>query len=249
MVIGVLSGPPAVLAELTHLGVALGLTAAVGLERQLRDKSAGLRTHAVIGLGAALFVLVSKYGFYDVLAQQRVVLDPSRVAAQIASGIGFVGAGLIFVRRGDVKGLTSAAGVWLAAAIGAAAGAGLTAAAGLATGGYFVVAIGLRGLDSLLRSTMTVGAELDLGYDKASGALSRAIELCELHGFEQEGIEHLDPPDGGSLRSLVHLRGRGRADTVVALVRDVPGVRTATWTVVEPATERPSARRRSFIRT
>jgi putative Mg2+ transporter-C (MgtC) family protein len=224
-VIGVLSAPPDALVQLTHLAVALGLTAAIGLERQLRDKSAGLRTHAVIGLGAALFVLVSKYGFYDVLAQQRVVLDPSRVAAQIASGIGFVGAGLIFVRRGDVKGLTSAAGVWLAAAIGAAAGAGLTTAAGLATGGYFVVAIGLRALDAFLNATMTVRARLEVGYDKGSGALSRAIEVCELHGFEGGQVEELDAPDGGGLRSLVHLRGRGSADTVVALIRDVPGVR------------------------
>jgi hypothetical protein len=88
----------------------------------MRQKSAGLRTHSLVGLGAALFVLVSTYGFFDVLDQDRVVLDPSRVAAQIVSGIGFIGGGLIFVRRDSVRGLTTAAGVWVTAAVGTVAG-------------------------------------------------------------------------------------------------------------------------------
>src|SRR6185437_8911006 len=82
-----------------ELGMALLLSAVIGLEREIRQKSAGLRTHTMVGVGAALFMLVSKYGFTDVLSFGRVVLDPSRVAAQIVTGIGFIGAGLIFVRR------------------------------------------------------------------------------------------------------------------------------------------------------
>src|SRR6478609_1597471 len=107
-----------------RLGLALALSAAIGLERELSQKSAGLRTYTLVGLGSALFMIISKYGFYDVLGED-VVLDPSRVAAQIVSGIGFIGAGLIFVRRDSVRGLTTAAGVWLTAAVGAAAGAGM----------------------------------------------------------------------------------------------------------------------------
>jgi putative Mg2+ transporter-C (MgtC) family protein len=107
---------------LWRLAVALGLSSAIGLEREMRQKSAGLRTHSLVGLGAALFVLVSTYGFSDVLDQDHVVLDPSRVAVQIVSGIGFIGGGLIFVRRDSVRGLTTAAGVWVTAAVGAAAG-------------------------------------------------------------------------------------------------------------------------------
>jgi putative Mg2+ transporter-C (MgtC) family protein len=122
-----------------ELGLALLLSAAVGLEREWRQKDAGLRTHTLVGVGAALFMLVSKYGFSDVLAAQRVVLDPSRVAAQIVSGIGFIGAGLIFIRRDSVRGLTTAASIWVTAAIGSAAGAGLPILAALATGIYFVV--------------------------------------------------------------------------------------------------------------
>src|SRR5581483_11487832 len=86
--------------QLSELLIALGLAFVVGLEREIRHKSAGLRTHTLVGVGSALFVLISKYGFSDVLEPSRVVLDPSRVAAQIVSGIGFLGAGLIFVRRG-----------------------------------------------------------------------------------------------------------------------------------------------------
>src|ERR1700677_1887545 len=80
-------------------GLALVLSALIGLEREMRQKSAGLRTHTLVGGGAALFMLISKYGFNDVLEPGRIILDPSRVAAQIVTGVGFLGAGLIFVRR------------------------------------------------------------------------------------------------------------------------------------------------------
>src|SRR3978361_1558265 len=121
-----------------RLGLALVLSASIGLDRELRQKSAGLRTYTLVGVGSALFMLISKYGFFDVLAANEVGLAPSRVAAQIVSGIGFLGAGLIFVRRDSVRGLTTAAGVWLTAAIGAAAGASLTVLAITTTVAYFV---------------------------------------------------------------------------------------------------------------
>jgi putative Mg2+ transporter-C (MgtC) family protein len=95
----------------------------------------------LVGIGAALFMLISKYGFTDVLERGLVVLDPSRMAAQIVSGIGFLGAGLIFVRRDSVRGLTTAASVWITAAVGSAAGAGLLVLAALATGMYMVVTL------------------------------------------------------------------------------------------------------------
>src|SRR6202167_5817518 len=123
-----------------ELGMALLLAGAIGLERELRQKDAGLRTHILVGVGAALFMLVSKYGFTDVLEKNLIVLDPSRMAAQIVSGIGFLGAGLIFVRRDSVRGLTTAAAVWVTAAVGAACGAGLIVLAVAATFIYFIVA-------------------------------------------------------------------------------------------------------------
>ncbi len=96
----------------------------IGYERRSRLKEAGIRTHMIVAIGAALIMVVSKVGFADVLAA-NVVLDPSRVAAQVVSGIGFLGAGIIFMRRQVVTGLTTAAGVWTTAGVGIAVGSGL----------------------------------------------------------------------------------------------------------------------------
>jgi len=127
--------------QLVELGLAFLLSALVGVERELRHKSAGLRTYTIVGTTAALFILVSKYGFTDVLVNDRIVLDPSRVAAQIVTGIGFIGAGLIFVRGDHVSGLTTAATVWLVTGIGMACGAGLPLLAVAVTAAYFIVAL------------------------------------------------------------------------------------------------------------
>jgi putative Mg2+ transporter-C (MgtC) family protein len=122
---------------LLRLGVAAGLGAAIGVERELRDREAGLRTHMLVALGAALFTVVSAYGFADVIGRgdPNVVerLDPSRIAAQVVSGIGFLGAGAIIRQGLSVRGLTTAASLWIVAAIGMAAGAGMYAAAVIGT--------------------------------------------------------------------------------------------------------------------
>ena len=123
-----------------ELGTAFLLSAAIGLERELRHKSAGLRTYTIVGTTAALFLLISKYGFTNVLVEGRIVLDPSRVAAQIVTGIGFIGAGLIFLREDKVQGLTTAATVWLVTGVGMACGAGLLLLALFVTFAYFIVA-------------------------------------------------------------------------------------------------------------
>jgi putative Mg2+ transporter-C (MgtC) family protein len=90
-----------------RLVVAAVLGGLVGLERERLEWAAGMRTHALVSLGSALFMVVSIFGFSDILAEQHVILDPSRVAAQVASGIGFIGAGTIILRREVVKGLTT----------------------------------------------------------------------------------------------------------------------------------------------
>ena len=107
--------------------LALGLGFAIGCERKLRAKEAGIRTHTVVCVGAALIMVVSKFGFTDGKT------DLSRVAAQIVSGIGFLGAGIIVYRQHEIHGLTTAAGVWATAGVGMAAGAGLYVVAALAT--------------------------------------------------------------------------------------------------------------------
>ncbi|MFB5190804.1 MgtC/SapB family protein [Alicyclobacillus fastidiosus] len=101
------------------------LGAMIGWERRSRDKEAGLRTHFVVCVGSALIMIVSKYGFRDMETAASTVLDPSRIAAQVVSGIGFLGAGTILVQRQSIRGLTTAAGLWATSGIGLAIGAGM----------------------------------------------------------------------------------------------------------------------------
>lgn len=118
---------------LVKMILATSMGAIIGFERKSRNKEAGIRTHAIVCLASALMVIVSKYGFFDVDEY-----DAARVAAQVVSGIGFLGAGLIFIKNNAVNGLTTAAGIWATAGIGLAMGAGLY---GVAIGGTFLIVI------------------------------------------------------------------------------------------------------------
>ncbi|MDD9150839.1 MULTISPECIES: MgtC/SapB family protein [unclassified Sporolactobacillus] len=108
-----------------RLGVAGILGALIGIDREIRSKDAGIRTHFLVSLGSALIMVVSQYGFQYIIHEKDVVLDPSRVAAQVVSGIGFIGAGTIIVQKKFVHGLTTAAGIWTTAGIGLTIGAGM----------------------------------------------------------------------------------------------------------------------------
>lgn len=123
---------------LLRLGAAVGLGALIGVERQYRARMAGLRTNALVAAGAALFVLLSANGFHGGDA------DPTRVAAQIVSGIGFLGAGVIIRDGVDVRGLNTAATLWCAAAVGSLAGAGMYATAAAGTVAVVVANVALR---------------------------------------------------------------------------------------------------------
>lgn len=129
--------------------VAALLGGAIGLEREYRSKEAGFRTHFLVALGSALFMVVSAYGFEEAVALPGHRLDVSRVAAQVVSGIGFIGAGTIIFRKSEniVSGLTTAAGVWVVAAIGLACGGGMYKVAIAST---FLVLIGLEAFNYFL---------------------------------------------------------------------------------------------------
>ncbi|MCW3017030.1 MAG: magnesium transporter MgtC [Solirubrobacterales bacterium] len=168
--------------QIGQLGLAFGLTSLIGLERELRHKPTGMRTHTLVGFGAALFVIISKYGFNDVLGS-HVVLDPSRVAAQIVTGIGFIGGGLIFVRGDAVRGLTTAAIVWMTAAIGMACGAGLALVALVATAGHFVVVLVYPRLLAALPRSSHVGFGLRVVYEDGRGILRELLAESTRRGF------------------------------------------------------------------
>lgn len=163
--------------QVWELLLAFGLSAIVGLERQVRGKAAGLRTQTIVGTSAALILLVSKYGFSDVLGD-HVILDPSRVAAQIVSGIGFLGAGLIITRRATVRGLTTAASVWETAAIGMAAGAGLPLLAVLVTALHFVVVLGFTPLSNWLGDRGRGERRYLVTYADGRGILREVLAAC-----------------------------------------------------------------------
>ena len=125
------------------------LGAIIGLDREYRAKEAGYRTHFLVSLGSALIMIVSQYGFQEIITENSVTLDPSRVAAQVVSGIGFIGAGTIILQKQIVRGLTTAAGIWATAGIGLAVGAGMYAI-GIAT--TVLTLIGLELLSYIFKS-------------------------------------------------------------------------------------------------
>ncbi|GAA3338591.1 MgtC/SapB family protein [Curtobacterium pusillum] len=210
--------------------LAFALASLIGLERQLRSKSAGIRTQAIVGTASALMLLVSKYGFGDVLVPDHVVLDPSRVAAQIVSGVGFLGAGLILTRRGAVRGLTTAAAVWETAAIGMAAGAGLWLLALVVTALHFVVVFGytaiVRALSASAEQTMT----LDVVYDAGRGVLPDVLALVTAGGWRVARLVRQDTDRTDATAVRIDIAGRAEGAALLARIGEVEGVR-----IVDPS--------------
>ncbi|HEY5267091.1 MAG TPA: MgtC/SapB family protein [Acidimicrobiales bacterium] len=224
--------------QIGELAAAFVLSMAIGVERDIRQKSAGMRTHTLVGVGAALFVLISKYGFNDILKPGYIVLDPSRVAAQIVSGVGFLGAGLIFVRRDSVRGLTTAAAVWLTAAIGAACGAGLILLAIATTVFYLIVAMAFPVLSRKLPHSGSVISVIRVHYPDGQGILRRVLALATSRGFaiseistESLGYQRtaglsVDQSDEETpmVSVTLHIRGQALVNDLVAALSELQGV-------------------------
>ena len=206
-----------------RLGLAALLTGAVGLEREWRERAAGLRTHMLVGVGSALFTLVSAYAWGDFVFDrtQGTVLDPTRIAAQIVTGIGFLGAGAIIRQGLSIRGLTTAAGLWVAAAIGMAVGAGYWGAALIGTG---VVLVGLGPLRMAegwvvrkrLREAGTL--EIDLRPDQP---LAPVLAVLEERRARVVRVQLEDEESGRELRIEVRMppgmSGRDLVDDLTVL--------------------------------
>jgi putative Mg2+ transporter-C (MgtC) family protein len=201
------------LKQFGELALAFVLSSFIGLEREWRQKSAGLRTHTLVGLGAALFLIISKYGFTDVLGP-RVILDPSRVAAQIVTGIGFIGGGLIFVRGDAVRGLTTAAIVWMTAAIGMACGAGLPLLALGVTAAHFIVVFVYPGLAARLPRSRYLEFAVRVVYEDGRGILRELLSETTQLGFSVARVrtEHLPREIQDSAAVAVEIDVRGQPD-------------------------------------
>lgn len=223
--------------QVGELGAAFALSSLIGLEREWRQKSAGLRTHTLVGVGAALFIIISKYGFSDVLSPGRVILDPSRVAAGVVSGIGFIGGGLIFVRGDAVRGLTTAAIVWMTAAIGMACGAGLLLLALVVTAGHFVIVLVYPALAARLPSSAYLGFGLRVVYEDGRGVLRDIISESTRRGasIHRMSTRQLDGRHAGAAPAVaVTLEMRGKPaieDLTIALdrIEGVLGVETTDF--------------------
>lgn len=179
--------PVEVAARLLLTAVLCGL---IGLERETRDQSAGFRTHIVLGLGAALFTLVSAYGFPEFTDAalrsngRGIQFDPTRVAAQIVTGVGFLGAGAIIRDGATVRGLTTAASIWAAAAIGMAAGAGYYFGAAATTAVVLATLYLLRSLRIFIVSRFSTDfGVLSIAFEGAGRGISDATRILERQGI------------------------------------------------------------------
>jgi len=223
-------GPGQGTRQIVELFVAFGLTSLIGLEREIQGKSAGLRTQTIVGTAAALILLISKYGFSDVLQDGLVVVDPSRVAAQIVSGIGFLGAGIIIFRRGSVHGLTTAAAVWESAAIGMAAGAGLLLLAVTVTVMHFLIIVGFMPLAKRLSARLAGSVTMHVTYEEGRGVMSHLLQVCDRRQWQLTDLaadsagEHIG---AGTAGVMLTLSGRGilTAPTVLAGIDGVTAIR------------------------
>ncbi len=223
-------GPGQGTRQIIELFAAFALTSLIGMEREIQGKSAGVRTQTIVGTAAALILLVSKYGFSDVLLDGLVVVDPSRVAAQIVSGIGFLGAGIIIFRRGSVHGLTTAAAVWESAAIGMAAGAGLLLLAVVVTAMHFLIIVGFFPLAKRLSARLSGSVTMHITYEEGRGVMSRLLQICERRQWQLADLaadaasEHIA---AGSSGVMLTLSGREilAAPTVLAGIEGVTAIR------------------------
>jgi putative Mg2+ transporter-C (MgtC) family protein len=215
-----------------RLFAAAALGGAIGLEREVREREAGLRTHLLVSVGAALFTLVSAYGWSDFTfsARSGVTFDPTRIAAQIVTGIGFLGAGAIIRQGLSVRGLTTAATLWLAAAIGMASGAGYWEAAVIATVGAILTLWPLRIVAHRTMKYLRAGDEQRLVVGLAgSGGASPVLAALEGLGGRVSQFQLSDTRGGRELVATVDFPTRVEASKVAQQLADVENVTGVSW--------------------
>ncbi len=210
--------------ELQLLLLSFVLSSVVGMERQFQQKSAGVRTHVLVALGATTFTLVSAYGFAGV-AGGGAPVDPSRIAAQVVSGVGFLGAGVIFTRRNAVRGLTTAATIWVSAAIGMACGAGMPTVAAAVTVLHLLVAVVLSPLTDRL-PTRDRNRVLTVRYLDGHGVLRSVLAASSDMGFASSILATSTVDDAGRPSVAVRARFSGRRplSDLVLTVSELDGV-------------------------
>lgn len=215
---------------LLRLGVALALGAAVGVERERRRSVhlAGMRTLALVSMGSAFFTIISAHGFAALTGKGYAPVDPTRIAAQIVTGIGFLGAGTILLQRQAVRGLTTAAAIWVVAAIGMACGAGLLLEAISAAALGLVVLALLRPIERLIvRRPLVQRMRISLAPGADGGALDAVHAACQASGVPVDAVTVRKgrAADGDVIEVECRPPSREAALTAIAALRGAPGVR------------------------
>lgn len=215
-----------------RLLVAAVLGGVIGINRGQLAWTAGLRTHMLVAVGSALAIVVSAFGFHDVLGQPNVILDPSRIAAQVISGIGFLGAGtILFMQREQVvRGLTTAAGLWAVASVGLAAGSGLFVAAGFATAIIWIILAVLKPVERRFitrRSELQPRLLVRIGNGAALATLDATVRKHRLPLFKMV-VRHQE--GGENTVSIQFERGvhRDQLVTLTEELRSVAGIKSVS---------------------
>ena len=209
-----------------RLALALVLGALIGLERERGERTAGIRTHALVALGSCLLMIVSAFGFSDILGSRSVVLDPSRIAAQVVSGIGFLGAGTILLRKEIIKGLTTAATIWVVAALGLACGSGLLLEAGMAALLTMIVLLALRPIRLLFHRTTALHLLRIEAIPTERLLLLPIQELCQQAGVTIEQIQIWTGRKTEKIEIECHVSSTDHLIRVVSAIRALPEVQT-----------------------
>lgn len=214
---------------LLRLSLSLVLGAIIGFERESNEHEAGMRTNALIALGCALFTVISSDGFVGMLGLPHVQLDPTRIASYVIAGIGFLGGGAIFVRQDKerVKGLTTAAAIWVVAAIGMACGAGLYWVAVLVTAFALIVLIGLRMIEQRLlpkHPAHVQAIHLEVGGEMLEQLVSQIYATCTQKNVLVKKIETRQEQGGERLTITCHSRDEENIMDAVDMLRGLKGV-------------------------
>lgn len=213
---------------LLRLGLALILGAIIGLERESTEHTAGLRTQALVALGSSLFTIISAYGFTSFLGIPHIQIDPTRIASYIVAGIGFLGAGSIFRDQQRVRGLTTAATVWLVAAVGMACGAGMLLTAVAATIMALIILILLRYVERLfLLGRSSEAQHLHIEATPVSGQFTGQVyDACTHAGITVEKLTVRPDQEVDTVIVACHAPNAATLSQVIGELRALPGVRT-----------------------
>jgi len=217
----------------TRLLVAALLGSLIGFERERLLWAAGMRTHMLVAVGACLVMIVSAYGFEHIIQQEHVGLDPSRIAAQVVSGIGFLGAGAIMLRGDMVRGLTTAASIWAVAAIGLASGGGMFFAAGVSTAIILAILVIMKPLENMYHARVQ-SCVLSIRSERGAVKPDELKANLGIHGGQIQQLMTTIDADGLDLTTVQLVRvSRNDIRAAIARLREAPGIHSVSETKLD----------------